>query len=119
MGRMPRRTTTAVLTVTLLSAGLTSCSDAVSEPDPVAQSLAAGVASGKLGQVPIIGVTHKVAQQQLADATAGLGDLHPTVRVARVRPGKDDDNATAVLTQRWTVPGSRASGGTRREHLWC
>ena len=98
----------AVLIVTLLSAGLTGCSDAAPEPDPVARTLAAGLASGKLGKVPVTGVTRKAAQQQLAAATAGLGGLHPVVRVARVRPGKDDEHATAVLTQRWTVPGTGA-----------
>ena len=108
MPRMPRRTTIAVLTVTLLLAGLTSCSDAAPEPDPVARTLAAGLASGKLGMVPVTGVTRKVAQQQLTDATDGLGGLHPVVRVARVRPGKDDEHATAVLTHRWTVPGTDA-----------
>ena len=95
--------------VTLLSAGLTSCSDSAPEPDPVARTRwPSGLASGKLGQVPVTGVTRKVAQQQLTDATAGLGGLRPEVRVTRVRPGKDDEHATAVLTQRWTVPGTGA-----------
>ena len=105
---MPRRTTIAVLTVTLLSAGLTSCSDDAPAPDPVARTLAAGLASGKLGQVPLTGVTRKVAQQQLTEATAGMGGLQPEVRVTRMRPGKDDEHATAVLTQKWTVPGTDA-----------
>ncbi len=107
---MPSRTTLAVLTaVTLLSAGLTSCSgDTAPEPDPVARSLAAGLVSGKLGGVRVTGVTRMVAQQQLTDATAGMGGLHPVVRVSRLRPGRDDEHVTAVLAQRWPVPGTGA-----------
>jgi hypothetical protein len=109
MGSMHRRTTLAALTtVALLAAGMTACSDAGPKADPVARSLAAGLAAGRVGKVDVTGVTRAAAQRQLADATAGMGGLHPTVQVRRVQPGKDDAHATAVLEQRWKVPGTQA-----------
>ena len=106
---MPRRTLLAVLTVTLLLAGLTGCSDAAPAPDPVARTLAAGArlreARARCPSPASRGRSHSNSWRTRRPASAGC---IPVVRVARVRPGKDDEHATAVLTQRWTVPGTGA-----------
>lgn len=108
--RRGHRTARLVLAATLVAglAGTAACSGSGPDPDPAARALASALATGRLARVPVTGVSRAVAQRQLTDATAGLDGLHPDVRVTRVRRGSNDATATAVLAQRWSVPGTTA-----------
>lgn len=90
------------------AAGTAGCAGAGPDPEPTARALASALAGGELTKLPVTGVTKAKAQHQLTDITAGLDGLHPQVRVARVRTGSSDSRATAVLVQRWVVPGTSA-----------
>ncbi len=99
---MPLRSrVAATTTAALLAAGLAACS---STPDagPAAEALARGLASGQLDDVPLAGTTAARAEQQLADATDGMGGRRPSVTVTSVDSG-ENDTARARLAVSWTL----------------
>ncbi len=112
-----RRGPLALLVVAAVSTtGLAGCSGAADpEPQPAAARLAAALAEGKLAGLPLAGptpaarrATRDRAQQLLGAATAGLGDLRPTITVVRVSSPSDSGRATAVLAHSWPVAGPDA-----------
>jgi cell division protein FtsI/penicillin-binding protein 2 len=82
----------------LLLAPLTACGGGSGAQD-AARDAAQQLAAGKLAGHPW--TDPATAQQALSKITAGLGDLHPTVRVQKT--GSGDDRTTATLSWSWPV----------------
>lgn len=104
----------ALASLTLTLTTLTACGGP--SAGDVADSLAKGLASGKLDAVPFTGTTAKRAGAELTSITAGLSKLSETVSVTSVRkPAKDSTGAnatTATLKHTWKVPAGPGRTGT-------
>jgi len=93
---------TGVLLVTVAAA----CTAPGPDPRPAVNALAEGLATGDLTGVPLAGLAPQDATAWLQNATTGLGDLRPAVRVVDAVGGDDRDTARAELEQTWDlVPG--------------
>ncbi|MGC4109966.1 MAG: penicillin-binding transpeptidase domain-containing protein [Nocardioides sp.] len=71
-------------------------------PDPAADALATGLASGDLSSVTFAGADATDVQRVYAAAVGGLGDVKPKVTVGSVAK-TDDDHATATLDWSWPL----------------
>ncbi|MGH8777218.1 MAG: penicillin-binding transpeptidase domain-containing protein [Jiangellaceae bacterium] len=108
-----RRAATAVLAITLIAA--TSACSSGPDPKPTAEALAAGLASGDLTGVALVGTTVDDAATQLEEITEGLAGLAPDVEVARIDEGEDADGQefrTVELDVTWTPDTATDSGGS-------
>jgi cell division protein FtsI/penicillin-binding protein 2 len=88
----------AILTLTLAGCG---GSDGPS-PDPIADSLATGLASGDLSKLEFVDATPGDVEREYHKTVAGLGDVHPKVTVASVSK-TSSSAATATLSWAWPV----------------
>lgn len=71
-------------------------------PEPMADSLAIGLARGDISAVRLTGATAADAQSQYAAEIAGLGGVKPKVTVASVAT-EGDHAATATLSWSWPL----------------
>jgi hypothetical protein len=75
--------------------------DSAPDPQPMADALARGLASGNLSKVAFVGPDPALAQKQYHAAVAGLGGVKPTVTVASVAV---TGSTAATATLHWDWP---------------
>ncbi|MDP9884349.1 cell division protein FtsI/penicillin-binding protein 2 [Sinomonas atrocyanea] len=98
------RVVSLVLAAVLMGAALTSCDDGrQAAAKQAAGQLASALAARDVGGVPMQGKESAAAQQQLAAAFKGLGDVKPAV--AAGEPKVDGDQADVALAYDWKVAG--------------
>jgi cell division protein FtsI/penicillin-binding protein 2 len=113
---------------TLLALALAGCGGAHGpSPDPTADALAAGLASGDLSKVSFSGASASDVQKQYAAAISGMGGVTPKVTVASVATS-GNDQATATLSWSWPVgsgwsystqaPMKKSVGGDTWQVTW-
>jgi cell division protein FtsI/penicillin-binding protein 2 len=104
--RVQRRVAVASAACLVLLAGCTDDAPETPDPEPVAESLAAGLADLDLTDVP---TNSEAAGRQLAAAVEPLGDLRPTVTVDSVateasgEDGATQSTAWAALRYEWDL----------------
>ena len=105
-----RSSRAAGVVVTLLVAltGLTSCSEDRPGPEAALATLASGLSTFDLADVPFTAATAAQAEPELASAVAELGELQPSVEVGDVDITETDDatTATAGLAYTWDLDES-------------
>jgi cell division protein FtsI/penicillin-binding protein 2 len=91
----------------LLLTGCTAGSDGPSAR-AAADDLAKALTAGSLTGVAFSGGTPREAQRLWDDATDGMGEAKPSVRVEKVTEGEDGKPSTARLTYAWQLaPGTK------------
>ncbi|WP_205601417.1 penicillin-binding transpeptidase domain-containing protein [Cellulomonas iranensis] len=92
--------------VALLASTVAACAPGTPDARPAAEALAAALASGDFGDVPL--AADAPAPAALAETRAavveGLGDATATVDVGDVTLADDEQSATARLDVAWDVP---------------
>jgi transpeptidase family protein/penicillin-binding protein/MecA-like transpeptidase family protein len=99
--RLLRPIATVPLALAVLLAGCGG-GDSGPDPQPTADALAQGLASGDLSDVTFEGSSAAAVQQQYADLVSGLGGVKPAVTVVDVAK-KGDSDATATLHWVWPL----------------
>jgi cell division protein FtsI/penicillin-binding protein 2 len=98
------RVVSLVLAAAVMGAALTSCDDGrQSAAKAAAGQLASSLAARDVGGVPMQGKDPAAAQQQLAAAFKGLGEVKPAVTAGE--PKVDGDRASVVLAYDWKLAG--------------
>jgi cell division protein FtsI/penicillin-binding protein 2 len=113
--------------VLVVGIGLAGCAggDDGPEPDPTADALATGLATGDLSKVRFVEESPAAVQDAYQEALGDLADVKPKVTVASVAEGKDG-KATATLDWSWPIGGGWAysttapmtASGTTWEVTW-
>ena len=94
----------AWLGVTALAVGvLAGCTDKPPSAQPVADALAAGLATRNLAAVPLGGPDAAKASSDLTDAVSGMGERSAKVAVESLTTAGDARTATATLRVTWDL----------------
>jgi hypothetical protein len=99
-----RRACAVTPLVLVLGAGIAGCAggDDGPKPDPTAQALASGLATGDLSKVRFVDDSTAAVDDAYQDALGDLADVKPKVTVASVTEG-GDGNATVTLDWSWPI----------------
>lgn len=98
------RVVSLVLAAALMGAALTSCDDGrQAAAKQAAGQLASALAARDVGGVPMRGKDPAAAQEQLAAALKGLGDVKPAVTAGETKV--DGDKADVALAYDWKLAG--------------
>ena len=102
---MRARSTVIAVLAALLAGGLSACSADPPEPGPVADALAAALASGDFAGVALAEGSPAPAELAGARTAAfeGLGEREPAVAVTSVTKAEDAEHATAMLHWSWDL----------------
>lgn len=87
-------------------AALTSCSDDTPDAAPVAEELAAALASGDLAGVALSGADAGDATAQVEEMTAGMDEVARTVEVTSIAQTDDGSGREAELEVTWDLDDS-------------
>ena len=95
-----------VVSVTLLSAVLTSCDDgSKAAAEQAAGQVSSAIASLDVSHAPILGTDVSAAQSQLKDIVSGLGDVKPKVSAGQA--STNNGTTTVPLAYEWELSGQQ------------